>query len=288
MPITAGIPNHTLEHSEFLIEAIEEIGKEGKKHFSLPHRNAYYSIVWINKGEGSWMLDFESFKFTSGDVFFISPGQVHFITVSEAMQGLVISFSEGFFCVGESDRNFLNDASLFNKLNDKVHFKIKKKQEATFLDLADKIKTEYKKQALGRDEVIRAYLKIFLLQAARMIAFEKDYSGTPKNKFKEFRVALDKQITSTHGVAAYASMLSTSVKCLNDLTKEASGKTASQLVKERLLLESMRKLYNAAASIKEISFELGFEDPAYFSRFFKKSSGLSPQQFRESIVQKYK
>ena len=75
-----------------------------------------------------------------------------------------------------------------------------------------------------------------------------------------------------------------SPKRLNEITRKMLGKTITQLIHDRILLEAKRELIFSGRSIKEISYELGFEDPAYFSRFFKKQSGFSPTHFRKKNI----
>ena len=101
-------------------------------------------------------------------------------------------------------------------------------------------------------------------------------------QFRTFKRLLEENYTVQHSVQFYASQLALSPRTLSDIASRYSGKTASEVVKDRLLLEAKRLIYSGQLSVKEIAAALGFEDAAYFSRFFTKNMGVSPQAFRQS------
>ncbi|MEX0662390.1 MAG: helix-turn-helix domain-containing protein [Balneolaceae bacterium] len=78
-------------------------------------------------------------------------------------------------------------------------------------------------------------------------------------------------------------MLTISAKALATITKKHFNKTLTELISERIIIEAKRELYLTNKPIKEIAFELGYEDEYYFSRFFKKNADVSPQFYRETV-----
>ncbi len=110
---------------------------------------------------------------------------------------------------------------------------------------------------------------------------------TEKNNLKsalviKFKKCIDQQITRYHEVGQYAQMLNVSDKYLNDCVKKTLGVNAKYLIDEQLIMRSRHNLKFSSKSIKEISFDLGFSSPDYFSFFFKKQTGISPSQLRKN------
>jgi AraC family transcriptional activator of pobA len=98
---------------------------------------------------------------------------------------------------------------------------------------------------------------------------------------------VNEHYSEKHDVAAYANMLNMSAGHLGEVIKQQSGKTAIELIHERLTLEAKRLLFHTENSIKEISFELGFEDASYFNRFFKRISEQTPLAYRNDTRKMY-
>ncbi|MBK5284203.1 MAG: helix-turn-helix domain-containing protein [Bacteroidia bacterium] len=87
-------------------------------------------------------------------------------------------------------------------------------------------------------------------------------------------------------VSEYSEMLNISAGHLNDTVQHETGKTASEIIYERIILEAKRLLYHSAKSVKEIAYELLYDDPSHFNRFFKTHTGRTPEQFRKHIREK--
>jgi AraC family transcriptional activator of pobA len=81
----------------------------------------------------------------------------------------------------------------------------------------------------------------------------------------------------------YAGLLHISAKALNKVSKAKFNKTLSDLIAERIIVEAKRELYLTSKPVKQVAFELGFNDEFYFSRFFKKNVAVSPQVFRDTV-----
>ena len=105
---------------------------------------------------------------------------------------------------------------------------------------------------------------------------------------KKFKILLEQKNLKQLKVNDYAKMLNVSAGHLSDLVKDHFGKTPSDLIQERMLLEIQRILLHSNDSIKEIANTLNFEDPSYFTRFFKKHTGQSPQDYRSTIRKKHR
>ena len=147
--------------------------------------------------------------------------------------------------------------------------------------IVDLLKDELQSESLYQEEIITAQLKTLLLECAKIKLVQLGQAPVQRlsKTVSDFQDALEANYQQEHQVKFYAAQLFISTKGLNHATKKELGKTASELIKEKLIIEAKRELYQGHKSIKEIAFALGFEDPAYFRRFFKKCTGKSPKEF---------
>jgi AraC family transcriptional regulator, transcriptional activator of pobA len=143
---------------------------------------------------------------------------------------------------------------------------------------------EVKEQAAEYDTAIHGLLRYFLVLASRIkgssvIATPEHHSSHNSSLFLQFKNLIEEQYTSLKNVSDYAERLSVKPVLLNEISKQLSGITAGEHIRNRVILEAQRYLYNTDLSAKEIAYKLGFEDPHYFSRFFKKYTNQSPSEF---------
>lgn len=102
---------------------------------------------------------------------------------------------------------------------------------------------------------------------------------------QKLKDAIEVNYKTKHSPAQYAEMLFLSPKTLAKMTKTYFNKTLSNLINERIIIEAKRELYLTNKTIKEIAFELGYNDEYYFSRFFKINADVSPQLYRQTVGQ---
>jgi len=133
--------------------------------------------------------------------------------------------------------------------------------------------------------MLETYLRMFLIQTLRIIDHQKPTLTTanPKqnNLAQDFIVLVEKHFRTAHSVSSYAEKLFVAPKSLAKRLHALEYPSPSQIIKDRLVLEAKRQLKFSNKTVREIAFELGFEDPAYFSRLFSKNAGVSPAQYRQ-------
>jgi AraC family transcriptional activator of pobA len=149
---------------------------------------------------------------------------------------------------------------------------------------------EYDGGAPGREELIEAHLSIVLLTLGRVVsatlAPEDPAAGRLGRRAAQFRSLVDRDFRTRRPVAAYAERLAMSETRLNRICRGAFGRSALDVVNARVVLEATRDLTFTLMSVKEIAFALGFEDPAYFTRFFTRHVGLTPSRFRGAALRR--
>jgi len=141
-------------------------------------------------------------------------------------------------------------------------------------------------------DMVLKLLHLFLLESRRI--FDQQYQepetesdSTPDTTIIKFKQLIDEHYLTGKSVSQYAEMLNINPSCLNELSKRTTGITAGELIRNRVIDESKKLLYSTAISGKEIAYKLGFDDPSYFSRFFRKYTGLTLKEFRDYSRKKY-
>ena len=270
---------------------VEKLEKKEDYDTTLPHRHNYYEIFFFEKGGGTHEIDFEVNPIADNSLHFVSPGQVHLVRRELDSNGYVVFFSRDFYYLNLQNRDVLFDMPFFNNNSPRPIIDLAPEEKQPIVDLVLRIRDESESDNPFKEELLRSYLNVLLIQCQR-IFLEKETERSPSFKpgggsYREFRVLLENNFTRLHQVADYADLLSITPSHLNESCKKASGQTASELIHNRIILEAKRLLLHSDLSAKEIGYFLHFEDPSYFSRFFKKKTGMQPGVFRKEVREKY-
>lgn len=246
------------------------------------HRHRYYHLLWMSEARGTHLLDFEQHEVRDHAVFFLSPGQVHAWTSSVKPRGYVLNISTDFFAHMFPRADDIAKFPFFHPTGGSPAIYLSREQHDGMLPLLAEIERETRDRQTGRFDVVRSYLLILLTQLRRLYpADEREAAAGPGYSLaKRFTLLLEERYLEFSAVRQYADALCVSERQLNDAVKRSAGRTAGQLAQERIALEAKRLLSNTAMGIAEIAFQLNFEDPAYFARFFKKHAGCTPGDFR--------
>ncbi|HZX18480.1 MAG TPA: helix-turn-helix domain-containing protein [Pseudomonas sp.] len=158
-------------------------------------------------------------------------------------------------------------------------------EQRRYLDaLFDSIAEEYNTQQPGRELMLQSLISALLVWVGRRsqaLAYaETQVQDRGREHLQRFTRLLESHFREHRPIEQYASELGISAAHLNALCRRLAGQSALQLINQRLLLEAKRCLVYTAMTINQVSDSLGFSEPAYFSRFFKRGSGLSPKAFR--------
>lgn len=249
---------------------------------SIPHRHNYYEIFILFKGGGTHEIDFVTYPIEDNCIHYVSPGQVHHVKRELNTFGYVILFSRDFYSIVAEKKDLLFDLPFLNNNGAKPVFNISENEMELIKPILKSIEEESSNNQLHNDEVIRSYLNILLLQSNRIYKKQNpDFDNSQNDTlFNRFRILLEKKFSKLHKVKEFAEELGTSEKTLNEHCKKISGKTASEHIYNRIILEAKRLLKHSDQSTKEIAFFLNFHDPAHFNKFFRKQVGKSPGEFR--------
>lgn len=269
---------------EFEILDLSTIYKAKKEMMIEPHRAQFYHILWIEKGSGSHFVDFEPLEFEDNCILFVPHNSVNVFDKNGAYSGKIILFTNNFFCKNNNDLQFLQSSRLFSDLYPAAKIKVNPR----FSDLRaifNSIETEYKREPdVAHYEILHNMLHVFLLQAEREMrkqGYEELKPSANLDYLMLFKARLEQKFRDEKSVNKYASELSISDKQLHKATTQLLDKTPKQLIDERVVLEAKRLLAHSTQAIKEIAYELGFDEPTNFIKYFRKHTEITPSEFRE-------
>jgi len=230
-----------------------------------PHRHAFYSLVWFTEGNGFYVVDFQEYEIRKDRIFFVSPKQVHNWDYSENSQGYVLMIDSALAAELQAETlyPYIDITAESNLLRD------------IFTHLLD----EFKRQDSMSDRHIKTGISYLYTLTERIAGQNNNYqSSADDNTIQVFR-RLVYENHALHKVEDYARKMNLPEDTLNILVKTTTGITAKQYILDLKITEAKRQLIYSQFNINEIAFNLGFEDPSYFTRLFKKKTNLSPSDF---------
>jgi AraC family transcriptional regulator, transcriptional activator of pobA len=262
---------------------------EDNSCFDHVQRNNYFSLIWVKEGSGKLKADFSEYDFEANSLFAFSPYQPYMFSDVKCISGIAICFHPEFFCIYKHHKEVSSNGILYNNIYSPPFVNVDGASAGTLEMLCTQIKTEMQNPELAQYELLVSYLKIFLITAARLKIQQQPETMTVLQEQKEpfilqkLKDAIEDNFKTKHAPADYAALLYITPKALAKITKTHFNKTLSSLINERIIIEAKRELYLTNKTVKEIAYELGYEDEYYFSRFFKVNTDVSPQLYRETV-----
>jgi AraC family transcriptional regulator, transcriptional activator of pobA len=262
---------------------------EDNNSFDHIQRLNYYTLIWVQKGSGKVKVDFSEYDFTENQLLAFAPYQPFMLSTEHPIEGAVIHFHPDFFCIVKHHQEVACNGVLFNNIYEPPYVMIDETAKATFNMVIDQMKVEMQNPALAQYELLVSYLKIFLITASRLKKEQqpKEASQIDENSapfiLQNLKNFIELHFKTKHSASDYADLLNISSKALAKITKNHFNKTLTDLISERIIIEAKRELYLTNKAVKEIAYELGYDDEHYFSRFFKNNADVSPQMYRDTV-----
>jgi len=266
------LPLHILPDTQFLA-ADEQIAFG--EHF-INHRIDFYAIIWFTQDQDIHFIDFEPFPIKKNVVFLLAKNQVHSIPSEVLPNARIIVFSNDFFhSLGEAQLK-----QLFLPFeNEGISIPA---EMLTYLDnLFSVILAEFHGDA--EISLLSKYTSAFLLILIRLAKHRSLMRSNSDARVIKILHLVELHFREHQPVSFYADQIGLTPKRINEILKQITAVSISQLCHQLLLVESKRALYTGVLSVKEIAYQLGFSDQSYFSRFFRKHSGITPEQFRKQF-----
>ncbi len=262
---------------------------ETNDFFDHIQRNNYYSLIWIQKGRGNLKADFSDYKFSNNNLLAFAPYQPFMLTPENGLMGIAIQFHPDFFCIHKHQQEVACHGVLFNNIYQPPIVTIDENSTSTLQMIIEQIKSEMQYPALAQNELLISYLKIFLITASRLKTDQQIEAKNATSDLQEpfilqsLKEAIEKNYKEKHTASDYAVILNITTKALAKITKTHLNKTLTFLISERIIIEAKRELYLTNKPVKQIAYELGYDDEYYFSRFFKTNTDVSPQIYRNTV-----
>ena len=254
-----------------------------KPFIKTPYRTSFYNLIFITKGKGIHEVDFLEYPIKAGELLMISRNRVHRYKEFQTLEGYLIMFTEGFMCEFLSNQTS-EVKELFNLSYLNPHINSLDLYTETLIPLLKVLHNMYKNSYNFVDNKVIASAFNAFVQIISNSRLGEGISKYKKNEtFVNFTELVEKNINSIKTVKEYADMMYTSKKTVNLMTRKAIDMSAKQYIIQQLILKIRLKLSFEQKSINEIAFELGFTDPSNMTRFFKKNTGISPNEFRKKV-----
>ena len=271
---------------EFELVGIGELYKQHSDTLTTPHRTGFYHILWFQKGNPTHLVDFNPIKIKPNTILFLNRDTVQRFDKKGGFDGKAILFTDNFFCKTERDTKSLRSNILFNDL-----FLVSQvqtsKTTSLFAGLFQLMETELENEKdSSQSDILKNLLHNFLLlseRERRKQDFTEIKKGADLDYLMLFKVLLESNYRKLKKVSDYAKKISVTEKRLNQATSKILDKSPKQVIDERVMLEAKRLLAHTNESIKEIGFDLGFEEPTNFIKYFRKHSHSTPVEFREQF-----
>lgn len=276
----------------FTIRKICDFDDDEIEHNLMPHLHDFYSIFWIESGEAIHATEFVEYSLTADTILFVPPGLKHRMYIDKSVGGTYMLFNEEFIQFNRLNIQPLKNYRLFNNPEFKSLITVSSDQKEKLENITRLIFNELKNKDDYSQEIVLNLLHLFLLESRRIFDLQNQApkeaaETTPDNTIIKFKQLIEENFAKEKNVSPYAEMLNMNPSCLNELSKRVTGITAGELIRNRVIEETKKLLYSSRMSGKEIAYELGFDDPAYFSRFFKKYTGTTLKEFRDNSRKKY-
>jgi len=255
--------------------------------FDHVQRLNYFTLVWIQEGQGQATADYETHHFKADQIYAFAPYQPFMFEAGGPVKGVVLHFHTDFFCILKHNREVACNGVLFNNVYATPYVDIDGSTNDTLTMIIHEMEKDLARNELAMNESVIAYLKIVLIHCARLKNEQSDITidGKSEDLFivQKLKDLIDEQFREKHAPKDYAKALHISPNALAKISKSYFNKTLTALISERIIIEAKRELYLTNKTVKEIASELGYDDEFYFSRFFKKNTSITPSVFRKTV-----
>jgi len=279
--------NSKKESLNFGISKMEDIYAKRHGKVDEPHRHNYYTVLIINKAKGQHKIDFNTYALADKQIFFVAPGQVHQVIEEETSYGFAMTFSNQFLIENDVRLSFIESLNLFQNYGQSPPLTPNKMQFDTIVNYTNQIFNLFSSETNMKFLSIGAFLKLLLIECNNICTInplESDADNSGDNLLRTFKKAVEADYKKEHSTSYYADKLYITPDHLNRVIKSKIGKTAKDYIQARIITEAKRLLYFTELTNKEIGYELGFNEPANFSAFFKKHTQVSPTSFKKNEI----
>ncbi|WP_080777589.1 helix-turn-helix domain-containing protein [Chryseobacterium phocaeense] len=242
-------------------------------------------ILFISEGY-ELTIDFNHYKVSRPSLFFLTSQHLKIEKGKE--ESMLLYYNRDFYCIQIHDKEVACDGLLFHNVFEIPFVELDDLETSEIKNLFHHIKDELVWKDSSAEEMMRTYVKQIIIRATRN--WKKQHlsngiikiPGSELDVFRDFSRYLEIHFRKKHNVAEYAELLHLAPKTLTHKFKSLNLESPNQLIINRILLEAKRLLFYTDKPVKEIAYDLGYEDPAYFNRLFTNKTGSTPSNFKKN------
>ncbi|WP_108808989.1 helix-turn-helix domain-containing protein [Aquimarina spinulae] len=241
------------------------------------------TILWFESDHNELIIDGKKQTFSKNEIVFLT--EFHNVVIEKIDCIRFLRFNRPFYCILDHDTEVGCKGILFFGASQLPIIQIPEEELDKFETLWKMFTIEMQSNDSLQIEMLQMMLKRYLILCARIYKSKENYPNE-KADFdivREFNFLVEQYFKTKHHVSEYAELLYKSPKTLSNIFSKMGSKTPLQYIQDRKMLEARRLLHYTSMQIKEIAYEIGYEDVQAFSRFFKNQEGISPSEFKEKV-----
>jgi AraC family transcriptional activator of pobA len=273
----------TQKREDILIERFAPYLKS-HRNLHLAHKHSFYHLVYFTKGGGSQTIDFEQVPVKPNQIYFMIPGQVHNWAFKGEVDGYIINFSVPFFQSFLLKANYLEEFPFFTGIINDAVIEVPEELQPKVIQLFEELILETEELKPLEMDMVRSLMLQLFISIARLglNTVNKSIPSYNYTLLRSFQKLIEKNYTSIKLPKEYAELLYITPNHLNALCNDVLGIPAGEVIRNRIALEAKRLLINNDLTVQEIAGQLNFADNSYFTKFFKKQVGITPEEFRKT------
>lgn len=261
---------------------------DANRHFevSYPHKHDFYEVLFLTRGSGIHIVDGNQYEIKPPCIFFLSPGQAHKLELSNDIGGYIFLFTAEFYLLSQANKNKLLELPFFFSVEQtNPPLQLDEGLETSFLtQLFYRGVRESREKDLSNESVIRSLLDLILEICNQLYPEELSVvqNTTGHILVKGFLQLIEENYQKNLTINEYAYLLHITPNHLTQMVKQVTGNTSAKLLQNKVIIETKRLLIHTEMTVTEISDYMNFSDQSYFTKFFKKSCGITPLQYRKN------
>lgn len=282
-------PIHVLDISQFRHNSQEDFHANTlenhlmtrHKDIAEPHSHNFYLAILFTHGTGTHEIDFTTHTVKPGALFFLNPGQTHHWQLSKDTKGFIFFHTRDFYESHFTDTEIRQYPFFYSTLSNPV-FYLNTEETTVTATYFKNVFNEFTQTGFMQKQALISHVNLLYIYCSRLqdaITTSTENKNTYYLKFRQFEDLVEQHYLSQKSPAYYAGELAVTLRHLNRIAQTVTGKTASDVIAGRVLLEAKKELVLHRGNLKKIAHMLGYEDYAYFSRFFKLKTGNTPTEF---------
>jgi AraC family transcriptional activator of pobA len=277
---------HRSESPQFDITSLAALRQQMGNLYA--HDAQYYTVVLLEGTDQPTTLPLPE-DLGPMELHFVAPGQPTWARLPDYAEGQVLRFTDAFACLADHERELLL-FQLFHSATPEEPVQVPAEQAAEIGFLLSSMKRQAAGASLLRDDLLRAYLKTLLLYCTRLRQQQFGVASplVQLGLFGRFQQLLETNYTKWKSVAEYADQLRVTPNHLSVSARKETGRPASDHIRRRIVLEAQRLVAHTDASLKQVAYQLGFDDVAHFSKLFKRCTGVTFSHFKEQTRIQYR